>query len=218
MSVRIPGARPRGDASSAPPEQLHLPDAELIFWPRFFHENERAQFFSRLRDETAWKQEVVKLFGNEIPSPRLTAWYGEEGACYRYSGVTLIALPWTNTIGEIRRRVEAAAQSSFNGVLLNYYRHQHDSMGWHSDDEAELGKDPVIASVSFGATRMFQLQHKRRRDQRASLELNDGSLLIMRGPTQHHWRHRIPRSAKAVGERINLTFRFTSRTGRKTDE
>jgi alkylated DNA repair dioxygenase AlkB len=189
-----------------------LPDADLTFYPRFFTESESRLFFSQLRDTMEWKQEVITLFGRQIPSPRLSAWYGDAGACYRYSGLTLIAKPWSSVLREIKQSVETTTGAPLNGVLLNYYRDQNDSMGWHSDDETELGKNPTIASVSFGATRMFQLQHKRRRDQRAALELSDGSLLIMRGPTQHHWRHRIPRSTQAVGERINLTFRFTSRT------
>jgi len=139
--------------------------------------------------------------------PRLTAWYGDEGKSYRYSGHTYHPQPWSSALLEVRRAIEPVCGVVFNSVLLNYYRDERDSVGWHSDDEPELGVNPVIGSVSFGATRSFQLRHKQDRKQKLTVELSNGSLLVMRGPTQHHWLHQVPKSAAAKGARVNLTFR-----------
>jgi alkylated DNA repair dioxygenase AlkB len=131
---------------------------------------------------------------------------------YTYSGVTLEARPWTAELQDIRSQVEAAAGISFNAVLLNQYRDGKDSVGWHSDDEPDLGTNPVIASVSFGGTRRFIMRHKTRDDiDRVELALGHGSMLIMGGATQHHWQHHVPRTARPVGTRVNLTFRLVSR-------
>ena len=163
-----------------------------------------------------WRQESVRLFGREIPSPRLTAWYGDPGCVYTYSGLTLEPLPWTPLLASIRERVEAGAGQRFNSVLLNRYRDGSDSMGWHADDERELGPEPTIASVSLGARRTFQLKHKTRKEQRRlDVDLEHGSLLVMRPPTQAHWLHGVPkrRGADAPGERVNLTFRHIQGAG-----
>jgi len=189
-------------------ETLALPDAEIILYEGFFPAAESKHLFAELLATTRWEQGHLKIYGKEIAEPRLTAWYGDAGKSYTYSGITRQPLPWTPALLQIKERVEAVAQTTFNSVLLNRYRDGRDSIGWHQDNEPELGQNPVIASVSFGATRRFQLRHKRRKDvPRVDLALTHGSLLIMRGPTQHCWVHQLPKTAQPVGERINLTFR-----------
>ncbi len=149
------------------------------------------------------------MFGKAIAQPRLTAWYGDEGAIYTYSNLTNRPLEWTPELLVIKARAEKTAQMNFNSVLLNYYRNGQDSMGWHQDNEPELGEQPVIASVNFGATRRFQLRHKKRKDlDTFSIDLEHGSLLVMRGTTQEFWKHQVPKTTQSVGARINLTFRL----------
>jgi len=161
----------------------------------------------RLRAEIDWRQEAILLFGARHAVPRLVAWHGDPGATYRYSGVDHHPLPWTDTLAAIRERVESLSGHRFNSVLLNLYRDGRDGMGWHADDEPELGPEPVIASVSLGATRRFRMRHRRHRDRVLTIDLAHGSLLLMQGPTQHHWLHSVPKTSRPVGERINLTFR-----------
>ncbi len=139
--------------------------------------------------------------------PRLTAWYGDEGRTYAYSGIVQTPIPWNDTLLTIKNRIEPLSNTIFNSVLLNRYRNGNDSVSWHSDDERELGKNPVIASVSFGQTRQFQFKNKHDSSRRMAIDLVDGSFLLMQGPTQHHWLHQIPKSKKEMKERINLTFR-----------
>ncbi|MGH8511027.1 MAG: alpha-ketoglutarate-dependent dioxygenase AlkB family protein [Gammaproteobacteria bacterium] len=189
------------------PERITLPDAELMLWPELFTASESTGYFQCLSDGVDWRQDPITLFGRTLNSPRLTAWYGEAGVTYAYSGLRLVAGGWLPALLGIRERVGQAAGTSFNSVLLNLYRNESDSMGWHSDDEPSLGANPVIGSVSFGATRTFQLQHKRRKTSRSAIDLTGGSFLLMSGPTQHHWRHRVPKSNVPCGPRINLTFR-----------
>jgi len=187
---------------------LPLPDADVTFYPAFLSADESAVLLTALQQGIDWKQEAIKLYGKQIALPRLTAWYGDPGATYSYSGLTVHPLPWTETLLTIKARVESVAGVAFNSVLLNRYRDGRDSVSWHADDEPELGPNPVIASVSFGAARAFQFKHKTLPDQRHSLTLTDGSLLLMAGATQHHWLHQIPKVKAALGERINLTFRL----------
>ncbi|MGH8509730.1 MAG: alpha-ketoglutarate-dependent dioxygenase AlkB family protein [Gammaproteobacteria bacterium] len=189
------------------PQRISLPDAELMLWRELFNGPESAGYLQGLLDGALWRQDRITLFGRTVNSPRLTAWYGEAGVTYAYSGLTLVARGWLPELSGIRERVGQVAGTNFNSVLLNLYRNEADSMGWHSDDETSLGVNPVIGSVSFGATRTFQLQHKRRKTYRSVIDLTDGSLLLMSGPTQHHWRHRVPKATVPCGPRINLTFR-----------
>ena len=189
------------------PQRITLPNAELMLWRELFTASESADYFQSLLDGVDWRQDRITLFGRTVNSPRLTAWYGETGVTYAYSGLSLVAGGWLPALLGIRERVRKAAGTNFNSVLLNLYRNEADSMGWHSDDEPSLGPNPVIGSVSFGATRTFQLQHKRRKTSRSVIELTDGSFLLMSGATQHHWRHRVPKSIMPRGPRINLTFR-----------
>jgi alkylated DNA repair dioxygenase AlkB len=188
--------------------QIAMPDAEVFLDQAFFSPAESDRLFRQLSEQIAWRQEKIRLCGKEFNQPRLTAWYGDAGASYTYSNLTLQPLAWLAPLAEIRERCSEAARTQFNSVLLNLYRDGQDSMGWHQDNEPELGANPVIASVSFGATRQFQFRHKKRRDLNVvSLELTHGSLLLMKGTTQHHWRHQVPKSSKVAEARINLTFR-----------
>ncbi len=175
----------------------------LIYHAHFLSEQEADELFALLTERTPWKQETGS-FGR--PFPRLTAYHADAGVSYTYSGVTHPASPWPDYLGEIRRRIEEASQAPFNSLLLNYYRHGDDSIGFHSDDEKELGRNPIVPSLSLGATRQFVLKHMKTKE-RLTFELTHGSLLIMAGSTQHHWQHAVPKTKKPVGERINLTFR-----------
>jgi alkylated DNA repair dioxygenase AlkB len=183
---------PIADGELALQGQLGLP------WPN-------AEVLARLISETAWRAETLTVFGRRHLQPRLTAWHGE--ASYTYSGLTLAPLPFTPLLQAIRSAAEAATGHRYNSVLLNYYRDGRDSMGMHSDDEPELGPRPAIASVSFGQTRAFVLRHKRTRET-VKLDLADGSLLFMGGALQQNWVHGINKSARPLGPRVNLTFRW----------
>lgn len=188
-------------------EQIPLPDGDLRFWPRIELGIQAEELLDGLIETTSWRQEQITVYGKPYLQPRLSAWFGDSS--YRYSGITLQPGSWTPTLLGIRHHVEALAAQEFNSVLLNYYRDGNDSMGMHSDDERELGSEPVIASLSLGETRNFTLKHKYRKDLKPfRLALPSGSLLIMRGKTQRYWRHGIAKSKQAGGPRINLTFRL----------
>jgi alkylated DNA repair dioxygenase AlkB len=181
---------------------------ELIIDQSFFNQSESDRFFSELLNNINWQQDKIKIFGKEVDLPRLTAWYGDEGKSYTYSGITMNPEPWTPTLLTIKKRIEKIVKVNFNSVLINLYRNGQDYVSWHSDDEKELGKNPTIASVSFGATRRFLLRHKSNKNlETVDLSLNHGSLLIMKGSTQHFWKHQVPKTSKVKTERINLTFR-----------
>jgi alkylated DNA repair dioxygenase AlkB len=195
------------DAAGYSIQNLNLPDADVSLYPAFFSASEADRLLVELRDTTAWRQDAFKLYGKNINFPRMTAWYGDEGNSYIYSGIKNLPLPWTPAIFEVKRAVEPPCGVEFNSVLLNRYRTGKDSVSWHADDEPEFGDQPVIASVSFGGTRTFQLKHKVWKDLKTSVELTHGSLLIMRGGTQANWLHQVPKTAKQVDERLNLTFR-----------
>ncbi|MDB9476213.1 alpha-ketoglutarate-dependent dioxygenase AlkB family protein [Dolichospermum circinale] len=184
-------------------------DGEVILYQNFFNTQESSQLFEDLSSKVKWKQEIIQIFGKKMPIPRLTAWYGDEGKSYTYSGIEQHPEPWNTTLQFIKSKVEEIAKVSFNSVLLNLYRHGKDSVSWHSDDEPELGKNPIIASVSFGATRRFSLRHKHSKNHRIAIDLTSGSLLLMQGETQHFWQHQIAKTAKEIQPRINLTFRVT---------
>jgi alkylated DNA repair dioxygenase AlkB len=188
-------------------ESLPLIDADLSLWHRVDLGRDRAKLLHALITQCLWRQERIRVYGKSCLQPRLSAWYGD--AAYGYSGIRLQPKPWTACLQSIRGRVEALTGHRFNSVLLNYYRDQHDRMGLHSDDEPELGARPVIASLSLGETRDFLLQHKTRKNlKRVRIPLPCGSLLLMRGETQQHWRHGIEREKTPCGPRLNLTFRL----------
>jgi alkylated DNA repair dioxygenase AlkB len=196
-----------GESGPGPPRRLDLADAEVTLFPDAFPGVEALDLFQELRDGIDWRQEEVLIFGRRQLVPRLVAWHGDPGARYTYSGTPHEPMPWTPALERVRGRVQALAGCEFNSVLLNLYRDGRDGMGWHADDEPELGPNPVIASVSLGAVRRFRLRHRRRRHQKVDIPLPNGSLLLMSGATQHHWVHSVPKTAVVVGERINLTFR-----------
>ncbi len=186
-------------------------DGEVIVYPRFFDFSESDRLFEQLNSSLKWRQDLIRVFGREIRIPRLNAWYGDEGKTYTYSGNSMCPQKWTPTLTLIKERIEKEIGLNFNSVLANLYRDGKDSVSWHSDDEPELGINPVIASVSFGETRRFQLRHKSNKElERVEIPLTHGSLLIMKGTTQHYWKHQIPKTAKKIGARINLTFRVVN--------
>lgn len=187
---------------------LQLPNAELALWPQWLSVSVADQWLTRLTEQTPWQQPQVRIFGRHVAVPRLVAWYGDAEASYRYSGLTHQPLPWTPLLAQIRAQVEQAAGQSLNGVLLNYYRDGQDSMGWHSDDEPELGVNPLIASLNLGGTRRFDLRRKGQNRIEHSLDLQHGSLLVMRGATQHHWQHQVAKTRASCAPRLNLTFRL----------
>ncbi|MDB5235602.1 MAG: hypothetical protein JWR44_2595 [Hymenobacter sp.] len=190
---------------------LCLPQADLLFDAAFLAPDEANAFLTQLTADVAWEQRTIRIFGQEISQPRLTAWYGDPDARYSYSGLSWQPRPWTPALQGLRQRVEAATDARFNSVLLNLYRDSRDSMGWHADDELELGSEPAIASISLGATRRFRLRPRAGLlASPLSLDLPGGSLLLMRGTTQRHWQHALPKTARPTGPRLNLTFRWVT--------
>ena len=199
------------------PQRISLEDGgELLLVEGWLSPPEAARFFGALMREVPWEQKAISMMGKKVMQPRLVAWFGDPGAVYTYSGVRNDPLPWTPALLELKARAEQAAEHAFNSVLANLYRDGRDSMGFHADKERELGEDPVIASVSLGATRRFQLRYtgKKKGVAGRDIDLTDGSLLVMRGTTQHFWRHGIPKETAPVGARINLTFRWIESRGR----
>lgn len=190
-----------------PERTLDLPGGRVRLWPAFAPAAEADRWLDALWTGVEWSQHHVHIAGRRIPSPRLSAWYGDPGARYAYSGETYEPLPFDPVLGEIRDSVARAVGHEFNSVLLNAYRNGSDSMGWHRDDERELGPRPVIASVSLGATRRFRLRHRDASVESVALDLPHGSLLVMDRETQANWRHAVPKTRRPVGLRINLTFR-----------
>lgn len=190
------------------PRRVDIPDADVRYWRCVDFGTQPDVILRQLLELTPWRSEVITLWGKQHQQPRLTAWFGDPGARYTYSGLSLEPLPWTDLLSGIRRRIEALTNASFNSVLLNYYRDHRDSMGMHSDDEPELGRNPTIASVSFGEQRTLVLKHRFKKELKpVQLPLESGSLLSMAGPTQHHWKHGINKVSQPCGARVNLTFR-----------
>jgi alkylated DNA repair dioxygenase AlkB len=202
-------------ASNTPVTQRRLfndsaPDtanAELIYWADWLDQALADRWLRQLLEQITWQQPSVLLFGRRHPVPRLLAWHGDAQAVYRYSGILHKPLPWTALLTEIRERVTSSLGQSFNAVLLNLYRDGQDSMGWHSDDEPELGPEPLLASLSLGGTRRFDLRRKGHTRIEQSLALTHGSLLVMGGQTQHHWQHQVAKTRRCCDVRLNLTFR-----------
>nr|WP_067298615.1 alpha-ketoglutarate-dependent dioxygenase AlkB [Marinobacterium profundum] len=189
-------------------QKIQAPGADLVLLRGFVDTQQSAQLLSCLTQEIDWRQDRIRLFGREHPIPRLQQFQGEPGLHYRYSGLLLETGPWHPLIEQLRRRISALEPADFNCVLLNLYRDGNDSMGWHSDDEPELGPNPVIASLSLGQPRRFLLRHRQHPQQpKIELMLDNGSLLLMRASTQHHWQHALPRTRRTCEPRLNLTFR-----------
>jgi len=201
-----------GNYSVSSPEGLE--PGLFEYTPRFLAGPEADRALEQLWHELEWSQREIVLFGRRLRQPRLVAWYGDPEAVYTYSGLTLEPLPWHPLLGLLREQIERFTGSRFNSVLANAYRDGHDSMGWHSDDEKELGCNPVIASLSLGAVRRLLVRPKRaeagtRRVSRA-LALGHGSLLLMKGDSQRRYQHALPRSRQRLGLRINLTYRLVT--------
>ena len=188
--------------------QIPMQDAEVYYLCHLALREGPRIVMRRLIDEISWRAESIVVWGRTCPQPRLIAWYGDLGTTYTYSGIQLTPVPWTQVLLDIKSRVEAVAHTDFNSVLLNYYRDHRDSMGMHSDDEPELGERPVLASLSLGEERIFILKHKREKALKpVRLRLASGSLLLMKGETQRHWKHGIDKETRPCGPRVNLTFR-----------
>lgn len=193
--------------SSTSKQNLLPCDGELYLIDNFIPSLEIKQIYEHLLAEISWQQYQIRMFGKMINQPRLTAWYGQKDIAYSYSGLNLQAIPFTPLLDKLRTQIEENYQASFNSVLLNLYRNEKDSMGWHADDEKELGLVPVIASLSFGSTRKFLIKHKQDKTLKFGINLTPGSLLLMKGTMQHHWMHAIPKASKICEPRINLTYR-----------
>lgn len=195
-------------------EQIPMPDADVYYSRDFKLGHPHDAILHQLINDVPWRQERIVVWGKEYAQPRLIAWYGDPGSSYTYSGITLEPTPWTGLLLEMKRRVEAIAADTFNSVLLNYYRDNRDSMGFHSDDEPELGARPVIASLSFGEERTFIMKHRLDKSAKpVRLRLASGSLLLMKGETQRYWKHGIAKETRPCGPRVNLTFRRIASDG-----
>lgn len=189
---------------------LALPNADLAHWRGWLPGQSAENLYNELLETIEWSQPSLQMGGRPVKIPRLQAWYGDPEAHYAYSGKAFQPVFWTATLMEMRNELEAHCGALFNSVLVNLYRDGNDGVGWHSDNERELGSRPTIASVSLGATRRFLLKPRQRTPGQTTLELQlaHGDLLVMSGPTQQHWLHSIPKTSRPVGARINLTFRF----------
>ena len=180
----------------------------MTYRPDLFGPVEATRYLEILTEKIQWSQPSIKFFGKLVAVPRLTAWYGDQGATYVYSGIKNEPIPWTRELLAIKNKVESVSGTSFNSVLLNLYRNGADHMSWHADDEKSLGENPIIASVSLGEVRKFGVKHRYDKDlESMSFELGSGSLVVMQGEMQEFWHHRIHPSKKILGPRINLTFR-----------
>jgi alkylated DNA repair dioxygenase AlkB len=188
--------------------ELHLPDACVIYSDDFLSPDEADHYWQQLRTTLAWRQDRIRLFGRDVVIPRLQCWYGEPGLSYRYSGLSMTTRPWTDALNQLRHRIEQHCGHRFNAVLANLYRDGQDSVGWHADNEPELGTNPTIASLSLGQPRSFKLRRNDDHRQQHTIELQQGSLLLMSGSTQHHWQHCLPKRTRITEPRINLTFRL----------
>jgi alkylated DNA repair dioxygenase AlkB len=188
--------------------KLPMPDAEVYLLPNFIPKEKQSPLQRALEQKVAWQQEKIRMFGKQVDQPRLTAWYADAGKAYTYSGLTWEPLPWLPELSQLKSQLGNLTGAAFNSVLLNLYRHGQDSMGWHSDDEPELGPNPIIASVSLGQERTFSFRHRLQKELKKQLVLPSGSLLLMAGSTQHFWHHQLPKTTKPQQPRINLTFRF----------
>jgi alkylated DNA repair dioxygenase AlkB len=188
-------------------QDLPIGDGGLQYAQQFLSQDQADRLLAELITQVPWQQAEIRLFGKSVMTPRLSCWMGDSSAVYRYSNSTFLPEPWLDSIFALKNQLETLAGSTFNSVLLNYYRNGQDAMGWHSDDEPELGSQPVIASVSLGAERRFLLRRKDKSEKSLALELQHGSLLLMQGDTQKNYLHALPRTTKQIKARINLTFR-----------
>ena len=187
-------------------EPVILKNGEYLYFPSFLSHEKADYFLDSFKNHIDWKQESMNMYGKQVLFPRLTSWYGDNDKPYSFSGIKLNPNPWNDQLLEIKSLIEPVCEVEFNSVLLNLYRDGNDSISWHTDAEKELGINPVIASVNFGAERKFQIRHNNTNETH-DIILKHGSLLIMRGELQHFWKHQVPKQKKITKERINLTFR-----------
>ncbi|WP_431635829.1 alpha-ketoglutarate-dependent dioxygenase AlkB family protein [Dyella sp. KULCS107] len=192
-------------------QALPLPGADLAIIEGWLAPAEADALLAKLLTAIPWENHRIRMFGREVASPRLSCWIGDPGASYVYSRTRFEPQPWPAALADLRTRVERACDAPFNSVLANLYRSGSDAMGWHSDDEPELGARPVIASLSLGETRRFLLRARAGDTRTHELQLARGSLLRMGGDTQRHYRHALPRMARVSAPRLNLTFRHILR-------
>lgn len=188
--------------------QLDLPYSDILYYPNFISGKTAGLYFKIFRESIPWQQDDIKVFGKIYAQPRLTSFHAYGAKSYSYSNIVMSPKPFTKELLEIKKQIELKAMVEFNACLLNLYRDGKDSNGWHSDDEKELGVNPIIASVSLGQDRPFHLRSKKDRSNKHKMVLEHGSLLLMKGATQHHWQHQLPKTQKTINERINLTFRI----------
>ncbi|HBA65363.1 MAG TPA: alpha-ketoglutarate-dependent dioxygenase AlkB [Methylococcaceae bacterium] len=181
-------------------------DGDVFLLKQYYSSDEANELFAILFDRLVWQEESIWMFGKPVNVPRLTCWYGDPDAVYSYSGVKHEPLSWTAELNAIRQRIQSDFAYTFNSVLANLYRSGQDSMGYHADNEKELGINPAIASLSLGDERLFRLVHNKSKE-KLDLALGHGDLLIMAGSLQHHWRHAVPKTGQFKSSRINLTFR-----------
>jgi alkylated DNA repair dioxygenase AlkB len=203
--MMIPFDEPSG------PIKLNLTSAEARYWPHFLDSKYAWQLLEHLIAKMPYRQDKIMMFGRPVLQPRLVCWMADPGFNIKYSGLIMVPTPWDPEVLVLKQQVEAITKATYNSVLINYYRDGHDSMGWHADNEKELGLNPIIASVSLGANRKFCLKSnhstKGIQTQATSLLLEHGSLLLMGLGVQNHYKHQLPKTAKTLGTRINLTFR-----------
>lgn len=189
------------------PRDIITNDGLARYYPSVFFDHQN--LFRKLETDIPWKQDQITLYGKTHNIPRLQCFMGEQELSYTYSNIKLIASPWSEIVLDIKKQIEQLTSKKFNAVLCNFYRNGTDYVSWHSDDEPELGKNPLIASVSFGEAREFELKHKHKKEiEKVRLTLESGSLLLMSGSLQHNWVHQIVKTKKQMSPRINLTYRF----------
>lgn len=195
-------------------ENLNLKDADVTYYQYFFSKTEADKYFKNLHKEIPWQQDEIKVFGKTYNQPRLTAFFGINKEPYSYSNITMFPKPFEGDLLDIKTAIETELNICFTSCLANLYRDGKDSNGWHADDEKELGKNPIIASLTFGEERVFHFKHKHDKNLKKKIILKHGSLLLMKGLTQKHWLHQIPKTAREIGPRINLTFRIIPQKNR----
>lgn len=188
-------------------ETIKINNGEYIYIPNFFEKKIADALLDRFLNNVEWNQEEMNMYGRVVKFPRLTSWYGDQDKPYSFSGITLRPHPWSKELLYVKNQIEPICELTFNSVLLNLYRDGNDSISWHTDAEKELGQNPLIASVNFGAERKFQLRHRDTKD-KIEITLRHGSLLIMKGELQHYWEHQVPKTKQVLNERVNLTFRI----------
>lgn len=197
-------------ALQAPRHAFALPDAQVCLVDPFLAPEEAASLFTELLAGIRWRQDTIKLWGKVHDVPRLQQWFADDGMAYTWSGIRMEPEPWNAPLERLRCRLQEALGLRFNTALANLYRDGNDTVGWHADDEPELGEAPTIASISLGATRDFVLRHRTETERVQTISLAHGSLLVMQGDTQKHWRHCVPRRKRVHAPRINLTFRHVT--------